>query len=249
MKRSKTGIEGFDKLVRGGFPEGTNILITGTPGTAKTIFCLEYIYNGAIKFKEKGLFVSFEMKRKDILSQASQFGWDLAKLEKQGLIEIMDIPVRQINKDTVKNILNRVKDNKMDRLVIDSLSTLSITAPMYDAIHDLFLRDLITKESVFSPPISGDFILKRFIYHLMEELSEIRTTTLLISEIPEEEGTMSRDTVSEFLADGIIKMSFESMGGEYSRSLIVRKMRQTKNNEDIHPVEISKRGIIIHNIG
>ncbi|MBI5148916.1 hypothetical protein HZA33_04525, partial [Candidatus Pacearchaeota archaeon] len=58
----------------------------------------------------------------------------------------------------------------------------------------------------------------------------------------------TRDTLSEFAADGLIIITFEALGGEFSRSLIVRKMRQTKNDEDIHPLEIGKNGIVVHNV-
>lgn len=59
-ERVKTGIEGFDQLVQGGFPRGSTVLLCGSPGTGKTIFGLEYLFNGASKFKEKGLYVTFD---------------------------------------------------------------------------------------------------------------------------------------------------------------------------------------------
>ena len=37
-------------------------------------------------------------------------------------------------------------------------------------------------------------------------------------------------------------------GGDYSRNLTIKKMRQTKNDEDLHPLEISNKGIIVHDI-
>jgi len=60
----KTGIKGFDELVQGGFPEGSSTLITGSPGTGKSIFGLQYIYNGAVKYKERGLYLTFEQRKK-----------------------------------------------------------------------------------------------------------------------------------------------------------------------------------------
>ena len=54
--------------------------------------------------------------------------------------------------------------------------------------------------------------------------------------------------ISEFLCDGVVLLNFESLGGEFSRSLLVRKMRHTKNEEDIHPLEISKKGLVVHKL-
>ena len=79
----KTGITGFDELVEGGFPKGKCILLSGTPGTGKTIFSLQYIYNGAKRFKEKSLYISFEENKEHLFSQAKKFGWDLEKLENE----------------------------------------------------------------------------------------------------------------------------------------------------------------------
>lgn len=248
IKRVKTGIPGFDKLVNGGFPFGATILLSGTPGTAKSIFSMQYLYNGAVEHKERGLYVSFEQKKEDIFSQAKQFGWNLAELEKNNLLTVKSIPVKHIDHTTVHDMMSFIKENKIERVVVDSLSTLAIIAPIYSAIYDLFLQELVTQREIFSPSLSGDFILKRFIYQFIAELQELPITTILISEIGKESEYMSRDTVSEFLCDGVIQITFETMGGEYSRSLLVRKMRHVKNDEDLHPVEISKKGIVVHDL-
>ena len=103
-------------------------------------------------------------------------------------------------------------------------------------------------KAFFSPPILGDFVVKRFVYGFISDLKDTECTTLITSEAPEKGEFLSRDTISEFLADAVLLLTFESMGGEYSRSLLIRKMRGTKNDEDIHPLEISSSGLIIHDL-
>ena len=44
MKRVKTGIKGFDGLIEGGIPEGSVILVSGTPGTEKKLFLVCNIF-------------------------------------------------------------------------------------------------------------------------------------------------------------------------------------------------------------
>jgi len=246
--RTATGIPGFDELVEGGFPENSSILICGGPGCGKTIFCMQYLINGVNQFNENGLYVTFEQRREDLLKQAKQFGWDLEGLEKKGKLKIIAMPVEEITKDTMKDIQKIVKANNIKRLVVDSLSTLVINAPIYTTPNELAVQDVVGGNIVFSPPIIGDYIVKRFVYSFIEKLRELNCTSLLISEASQSGEYISRDTLSEFACDGIVLISFESMGGAYSRSLIVRKMRSTKNNEDVHPVEISQKGIIVHKI-
>ena len=42
-ERVPTGVHGLDKLIEGGFPKGRSILVTGEPGTGKSIFCLQFL--------------------------------------------------------------------------------------------------------------------------------------------------------------------------------------------------------------
>ncbi|MEM3690769.1 MAG: ATPase domain-containing protein, partial [Candidatus Micrarchaeia archaeon] len=147
MMRCKTGIKGFDELVEGGFPKGSTILIAGDPGTGKTIFGLQFIYNGAVKFNEKGLYLSLEQTADAIRNQALQFGWDLKKLEEQGKLKIVSIPVRDISSTTAREILEMCRNEGIKRLVIDSLSTLAINAPIYATHQELSIRDVIKEWS------------------------------------------------------------------------------------------------------
>lgn len=228
--RVQTGIKGFDKLLEGGFPRGKIILLSGTPGTSKTIFALQFLYNGATQFNEKGLYVSFEEREQSLKSQALQFGWDFDKLEKADKMKIISIPANSIKETTAFEIISMAKKNSVKRLVIDSLSTLSINTPTtYSKVTDL-----------------TEISIKRFMYTFINDLRDIRdgVTSLLISQTAD--GQLSRDTVSEFICDGIVHINYETLGGKYSRTLTIRKMRETKNDEDVHPLEISNKGVIVH---
>lgn len=232
MEKTATGIKGFDKLVEGGFLRGKTVLLSGTPGTGKTIFALQYLYNGAMMFNEPGVYITFEERVDALKSQARQFGWDFGRLEKDGKIRLLHIPVTTLNKNTANNIIEIAKEFNAKRLVIDSLSTLSINTP-----------------SVFTNIADrGEFAAKKFIYSFIDSLRALNdTTTLLISQTVSEDN-LSNSGVSEFICDGVIHFIYESMGGEFSRSLVIRKMREIKNEEDIHPVEIGREGIVVHDL-
>ena len=111
------------------------------------------------------------------------------------------------------------------------------------------IQDVMGDNVMFSPPIIGEFITQKFLYGFIDELRELSgCTSLLIGEADQSGKYISRDTLSEFACDGIVLINFESLGGEFSRSLIVRKMRHTKNDEDVHPMEISTEGVKVHSI-
>jgi KaiC/GvpD/RAD55 family RecA-like ATPase len=249
ITRVKSGIRGFDELVQGGIPQGSSVVVCGTPGTGKTIFALEFLFRGATEFNDKCLYVTFEQTVDALKQQASMFGWNLEPLLKSKKLEIWSIPIDDLDHTVGDTILGYVKTKNIKRLVVDSLSTLAINAPIYQPVKDIALVDIMKQKSFFSPPILGDIIVRRYIYSLVNELQHVKhCTTLLISEGTNGGEYLTRDTVSEFASDGIVHLAFESVASGYARSITVRKLRETKNDPNTHPLEIAKTGVVVHSI-
>src|SRR3989338_9120136 len=108
MKRIKSGISGLDPLIDWGFLEGNSILVCGAPGTGKTIFSLQFLYEG-LKNGESGLFVCVEDHLPRLKFYASQFGWDLEKTIKNSKIEFLEIPIDQRGYKIVDIITDKAK--------------------------------------------------------------------------------------------------------------------------------------------
>ena len=75
-ERVPTGIQGLDQLIEGGLPKGRSFLVTGDPGTGKTIFALQFLLEG-LKRGEKCIFVTADEGPIDVMEQAASLGWDL----------------------------------------------------------------------------------------------------------------------------------------------------------------------------
>lgn len=224
--KTVTHIKGFDKLIDGGFPKGSNILISGSIGTGKTIFSLEYLYKGIKQEKEKGIYFTFEEKRNSLIEQAIQFNWNLEKLEKENKLKIISMGIEDINKNTVDEIIEIIKNTKTNRVVIDSITTLLYIVP----------RNNDSPENIY---------VKKFLYQFLSKLRELENiTTLIVSQKDEK----LSDKVAQYICDGVISIEYESLGGDFSRNLLIRKMRKIKNDEDLHPMEISKEGVIVHDL-
>ncbi len=233
MERIKTGIIGFDKLLEGGIPKGYCVLLSGSPGTGKTIFGLQFLLNGWLSYKEPGLFITFEETASNLHAQAAQFGRDLKMLSKKKEVVIRSMPEEErLNENIIFRMIDEaIKEYNVKRIVIDSLDT--------------YANNIISYEEDI--PLSDHSWQKRVIYRFIKRLQRYpQLTKILIAETDEGTAQLSKDGVSEFLADGVIKIEYMTMGGEYSRQLKVRKMRSTKNNPDLFPLEISTKGIIVH---
>ncbi len=213
VERVKTGIFGLDKLTQGGFVKGSSVLVSGETGTGKTIFCLQYLWEG-LKNDESGVYITLEESAEEIKKDALVFGWDFEKYEKEGKFRIIE---KNVFEDTNLEFFE-IDELKAKRVVIDSVSLLS-----------LFIED---KSS-----------MRNKMRELIKSLKERGVTVLLTSEIVGE--GFSRLGVEEFLADGIIVLKFTPIGTEAGRSLFIRKMRRTNHFEDMHPIQIGKKGLRI----
>lgn len=236
IERVKTGIPGFDELIEGGFPKGFNILITGGPGTGKTIFGLQYLYNGAMS-GENGVYVSLETSVDGIKKQAMQFGWDLGKLEKEGKIIILRIPMDVIKLDLFISINDAVKKIGAKRLVFDSLDSLAINIDMFKVpVAYVGSKNRLTYTGKSR---------RRITYLVMNELSKLKTTNLVIAAASEGQTQITVDGVSEYASDGVILLSVKEIAKVAVRSVKIQKMRNSKQELDDYTLEISPNGLLV----
>jgi len=80
LRKTPTGIGGFDEITGGGVPQGRPTLICGGPGSGKTLFGMEFLVRGARDFDEPGVFMSFEERDVDLIENFSSLGFDLDDL-------------------------------------------------------------------------------------------------------------------------------------------------------------------------
>lgn len=119
IKRVKTGIYGFDDLVEGGIPEGFIVVATGTPGTGKTTFSMQFLLEG-MKKNEKCIFFSFEEKVEQLIKQSVRYGWDIGKYLEKGYLEIFGFTML-----STEEIIEIIDTFKPKRIVFDSLNIFS----------------------------------------------------------------------------------------------------------------------------
>ena len=80
IPKSPTGISGFDDLTLGGLPSGRPTLVCGSAGCGKTLFAATFLIHGARELDEPGVFVTFEERPADIVSNVASLGFGLDEL-------------------------------------------------------------------------------------------------------------------------------------------------------------------------
>lgn len=227
IERVSTGIKGLDDLIEGGFPMGTNVLVTGGPGTGKSILCLQYLISGASK-GEPGVYLTLEDRRENIIKQAMQFGWDIDVLENEKKLLVKSVKVSDIE-DIMTSLKKDVNEIKAKRVVIDSLSMMSVYARVLDKVS----RGISSSEYAMA---GYDELSRAQIAVILRKLGELGTTNLIIAE-----DLGASDKIAEFLADGVIQLEMNL--AMKTRSLSAFKMRGTKLELGKNVFEFTNEGI------
>ena len=221
-KTTPTGIYGLDEMISGGFPKKRIILVLGSPGAGKTTIAAQFMFEGALKFGEKGLYVCFAETRDSLLRNLQRFGWDFEKLEREGMIGILDLSTTK--EPGIQSNLN---------LILDTISELSAKRLVIDSF------------TAFSMALSEPTDVRFLIHLLYRFLQRVGCTTIMISDTPWGSQTIGSG-VEEFIADGIILMQTRfDENGNLRRTLHILKMRSTNHSKRTHEYDITENGIRI----
>ncbi|VVC04022.1 Circadian clock protein kinase KaiC [Candidatus Bilamarchaeum dharawalense] len=244
----KTGVVGLDKLLDGGYPDNSIILISGGTGTGKTILSLQFLLQGFLQ-KERGMFITFEQSKDKIIDQCARFGWDFEKYEKQNLFRI--VTMEDIG---IANILTQMKSNieefKPQRMVVDSITFMSLSAYSAKRLIDLDRTTMVelyeaSRENSVSSEFDG-LIVRKLLIDFVKILQKRKINTLLTSEIPRESVWLSRDTFSEYACDGVLLLKSVAMGTDLHRAIEIVKMRNTKMKGGVYGFDFQKNGIKVN---
>ena len=220
VERVSSGIPGLDKLISGGFVRNSINLVSGATGTCKTIFGLQYIWNGLQK-GENGVYITLEQEPEDIFADVECFGWNFKEYIKKKQCIIEYLPTWDLSELPLL-VIDKINEIKAQRFVLD---TLSLVCSELDPIR-----------------------MRSEISEFLNKLKHSGATSLLITEIPEGSKALSTFGIEEFLVDGVLVLNYlEFVAGGSPRSLIIRKMRRTKHGSDIYPINITNKGLTLSN--
>ncbi|MGB9671880.1 MAG: ATPase domain-containing protein [Candidatus Norongarragalinales archaeon] len=243
MDRVPTGVYGLDELIQGGFPKKRVILVSGACGTGKSIFSMQFLYRGAIEYEEPGVFVTFDEMPSKIRQDMSTFGWDLTELEKNNYLAIIDATSARAGTTSEEEHAILPTQLDFDRLLLDIVSCCKQTEAkrlVIDSIPAMAFR------------LNNQNEIRQAILKLAYVVAKAGITTIMTSEVPEHgEGLpaqISKYEVEEYVADGVILLDFIIGGGDTTRSLYIRKMRGTKHSLEMHPFQITDKGIVVRKV-
>ncbi len=233
IEKIRTMIEGFDDISHGGLPVGRTTLVSGTSGTGKTLFSVQFLYLGITRFDEPGVFVTFEESPSDIIKNALSFGWDLQHLIDEGKFFILDASPDPEGQNVIGDfdlsaLIARLQYNiekyKAKRVSIDSITAIF---QQYEAVG----------------------VVRREIFRLVARLKQLEVTTIITTERKEEYGPVACFGVEEFVSDNVVIVRNVLEGERRRRTMEILKLRGTTHMKGEYPFTMTNQGINIFPLG
>ncbi len=225
--KTPTGINGLDEITEGGLPKGRPTLICGSPGCGKTIFGMEFLVNGIMKFNEPGVFMSFEETAKDLAVNVQSLGFDLDKLIAQKKLRIDHV---RVERSEIEETGEYDLEGLFIRLnyAIDSIGAKRVV--------------LDTLETLFGG-IENTAILRSEIRRLFHWLKEKGVTVIITGE--QGENSLTRQGLEEYVSDCVILLDFRVINQLATRRLRIIKYRGSTHGTNEYPFLIDESGISV----
>ncbi len=227
LAKAPTGIQGLDEITGGGLPKGRVTLVCGSAGCGKSLFAMEFLVHGAVRYGEPGVCMDFEETEQKLAANVASLGFDLRALakRKEMLVDFVAVQRNQIAESGEYNLeglfirlAHAVKAIKAKRVVLDSI------------------------EALFSG-LTDSTILRAELRRLFHWLEAHKLTAVVTGEAGEH--TLTRHGLEEYIADCVISLDHRVTEQISTRRLRVVKYRGTSHGTDEYPFLIDREGVSV----
>ena len=226
LQKCPTGIKGFDEITEGGLPRNRTTLVSGSAGSGKTLLGIDFLINGAIQFKEPGVFMSFEETEDELYTDVVSLNLDLRGLISQ-------------NKILIEHVILEQKDIQETNFNLEGLFV-----RLENAIDSIGAKRVVLDsiESVFAG-ITDVGILRLEIKRLFRWLKEKQVTAVVTGEPAQEAYT--RHGLEQYISDCIISLDNRVNQQIAIRRIRVVKYRGSKHGTNEYPFVIDNDGLSV----
>jgi circadian clock protein KaiC len=208
-------------------PTGRPTLLCGSAGCGKTLFAMTFLVNGALKYGESGVFMSFEERSDDLIANVASLGYDADALitDKKLIIDHVRIERSEIEESGEYDL-----EGLFVRLgfAIDQIGAKRVV--------------LDTLETLFSG-LSNQGVLRSELRRLFAFLKDRGVTAVITGE--RGDGQLTRYGIEEYVSDCVILLDNRVLDQVTTRRLRIVKYRGTAHGTNEYPFLIDDRGISV----
>ncbi|MEM2141706.1 MAG: ATPase domain-containing protein [Candidatus Thorarchaeota archaeon] len=219
--RVSSGIEGLDLLLGGGYLPGRTVVISGGPGTGKSVISWQFLFDGS-HHGERGVLMSLDQSSESILADMRSFRNFPEEEYRRGSIKILSGAITVVATPggyeyviSFEEAGQREKPLSVERLasyLVDAITRTGARRVVIDGLGPLLEM------------ADNRFEMRQTVYSFLRQVRSRDTTVIVTHEM--RSGGVG-DDLPHFMADGVIRLDMTQYGGEYVRVLQVVKMRGT----------------------
>jgi circadian clock protein KaiC len=227
LQKAPTGIAGLDDITKGGLPQGRPTLISGGPGSGKTLLGVSFLVNGAQQYDEPGVLMTFEENAAELAQDVRSLGYDLDSLVAQKKLIVDYIHVD-------RSEIEETGEYDLEGLFVrldHAINQIGAKRVMLDTIETLFggLKD------------TG--ILRAELRRLFRWMRDRGITAVVTAERGER--MFTRQGLEEYITDAVISLDHRVRDQISTRRIRVVKYRGSTHGTNEYPFLIDRDGITV----
>jgi len=225
IPRIDLGIDGLDNMIEGGVPKRSLMVTIGPPGSGKTTFGMQFLDAG-LQQGQPGVFITLEENTDRVIRSATEKGMPYDEYVETGQLAVVDldaIDMANSLRSIQTELVDLIKDFGATRLVLDSVSLL-----------EMMFEDRATRRNE--------------VYSFTKLLKQAGVTTMLTSEVSDDNPYVSRHGIVEYLTDAVFFLQYIRPEDfqETRMAVEIQKIRDANHSREKKPYEISDDGLSVY---
>lgn len=248
-ERVCTGISGLDEMLEGGLIRARPYVVSGTSGSGKTTFGIQFLHQG-VKQGERALLVAIDEPPSEIRENFRALGWDVGKIrildvhptaksysKRVSLVEVAAQRSVGALREAAPNAKSEALKQASPEISIQSLQ-LMLKQELQDIKYARVVIDSVTSLKKLSEGMEDT---RSSISSLLRFVSESEVTALIITDLPD-----PAELESEiFLARGEVRLHKRMVANRIDRFVTIEKFRGSDHDTMPRPMTLSERGITV----
>jgi len=229
-RKRRKGFEFFDEITGGGIPDSFSVLISGEPGSGKSVLCQQLTHS----FLTKGdscIYITYDSFPDEVRENMERFHWNISKHESEGKLVFID------SFSSIAKVTSKEKYSVNQPFSLSDLGiTMSTATNEMANVSRVFLDSIVPLLTHIAPPKVVEFLQNR-----SARIKGVKGTFIF---------TLGRETIEpnlisrlEEAVDCVIEL--EVSKGKTVRRMRIKKMRGRKTSSKWIRFEInSEKGIV-----
>ena len=228
LPKAPTGIRGFDGITGGGLPRGRPTLVTGSAGTGKTLFAMEFLLRGILDYGEPGVLLAFEESTVDLTANVASLGFDLKALVAANQLKLESCQIRP-----------------SEIVMAGGFDLEPLFVRLEAAVNQVGAKRVVLDTiEVLLSAFQNEGVVRGELERLFEWLKERGLTTVITGERGRQ-GELTRYGIEEYVSDCVIVLDQRIQEEVSTRRMRLLKYRGSPHGTNEYPFLITDRGFVV----